>query len=173
MASGVKVSGTWRNLAPHAKVSGTWRACNGWVKVSGTWRPWYAIGGGGTFPIDGQSLVGYASDTYDPPFVESASTVLTVNRAGTVTITGGSSPNWIDPTSGTVGDAYEVRLDITSGSVASGTTGAWLALSSNRQWVVEQTGGTGSSVMTGTLQFRPTSGALAASASVSMTAELF
>jgi hypothetical protein len=41
---------------------------------------------------------------------------------------------WISPTSAAPG-AYEVRADVVVGSV-SGTTGSWLALTSNRQWSV-------------------------------------
>jgi hypothetical protein len=41
---------------------------------------------------------------------------------------------WISPTSAAPG-LYEIRADVVVGSV-SGTTGSWLALTSNRQWSV-------------------------------------
>lgn len=40
---------------------------------------------------------------------------------------------WVNPKK-TTGALFEARLTVNSGSVSSGTTGAWLALSSNRGW---------------------------------------
>ena len=51
--------------------------------------------------------------------------------AGTVTATGESTYDWL--ISGVNSD-YEVRADVTSGSLSSGTTGSWLPLSSTRFW---------------------------------------
>lgn len=42
---------------------------------------------------------------------------------------------WFEPIGGTPGNSYWVRATVTSGSLSGGdATGAWLALSSNRNW---------------------------------------
>lgn len=47
---------------------------------------------------------------------------------------GAGSENWVTPANTTVAAYYEVRVDVTAGSFTSGTTGTWLACSSNRSW---------------------------------------
>lgn len=64
-----------------------------------------------------------------------------VNSNGTVEATTfGSgivdSYNWITPTTGST--TYFVRATLNSGSLASGTTGTWLALTSDRSWSVQK-----------------------------------
>lgn len=44
--------------------------------------------------------------------------------------------NWISPTS--VASNYEVYATLSSGSLSTGTTGSWLALSSSRTWGVNR-----------------------------------
>ncbi len=53
----------------------------------------------------------------------------------TATTGGGSvdAGDWIAP-KGAAGGNYEVMATVVSGSVSSGTTGSWLALSSDRTW---------------------------------------
>lgn len=60
-----------------------------------------------------------------------------INR---ITNSGGTtSPgNWIFPASA-AGANYEVRATVNSGSLTSGTTGAWTALSSSQSWTLQQT----------------------------------
>lgn len=41
--------------------------------------------------------------------------------------------NWVSPTSAAPG-SYECRADLVSGTLSSGTTGSWLALTSDRTW---------------------------------------
>lgn len=62
-----------------------------------------------------------------------------VNSNGTILATAGTSfpftlanYNWITPTTGST--TYYVRATLTSGTFTSGTTGTWLALTSNRSW---------------------------------------
>lgn len=45
--------------------------------------------------------------------------------------------DWISPKASAPG-SYEVRATIVSGSLSSGTTGSWLALTSTRTWVVSR-----------------------------------
>lgn len=77
-----------------------------------------------------------------------------VNSSGTY-VTSGTGPNTPSGTwliSGAA-SSYEIRLDLTSGSVTPGSsaTGTWLALSSNRFWALS---GGGYFQTTGTLQIR-------------------
>lgn len=46
--------------------------------------------------------------------------------------------DWIRPTSAAPG-SYEVRATLNSGTLTSGTTGSWLALSTTPEWTVERT----------------------------------
>lgn len=80
-------------------------------------------GGGGTFMgVDdsGASNIGVGS---------SKTASWSINSDGTYT--GGT---W-NSDSG-VGSSYEVKMTVSSGAISSGTTGSWLALSSNRSWAV-------------------------------------
>jgi hypothetical protein len=69
-----------------------------------------------------------------------------VNNAGTQDV-----DDWIIPKAGM--STYECRMDVNSGSLTLGTTGAWLSLGTDRQW-----GNTTTGVQTlgfnGTLQIR-------------------
>lgn len=42
--------------------------------------------------------------------------------------------DWVTPSTTAVAAAYECRVDVTSGSFTSGTTGTWLACSTTRTW---------------------------------------
>lgn len=94
--------------------------------------------GGATFLIK--------SDLYNDMGVfgvdSSAGVTFRVNSDGTVLVDGDvmgtfDTYNWIDPTTGS--SAYYVRATTTSGSFTSGTTGTWLALNTNRTWVLRTT----------------------------------
>lgn len=70
-----------------------------------------------------------------------ATASLSINADGSV---GGAidfAPGaWITPVGGAYGGSYWVKVDITSGSVTSGTTGSRLALTSGQTWTVVTTG---------------------------------
>lgn len=75
----------------------------------------------------------------------SASYMLTSGGAALrITSTGGTSEigaaEWIVPRAA-AGSAYEARATLLSGSLSSGTTGSWLALSTNRTWTRDSTSG--------------------------------
>lgn len=68
-----------------------------------------------------------------------SSCFISINVNGTITIststgaTGGPrQSDWYVPSGGTPGNSYWMRATIVSGSLTTGTTGSWLALSSNR-----------------------------------------
>lgn len=59
---------------------------------------------------------------------------VTYTRAGVVDFASFGDHDWITPKHATVGDAFEIKVDPTSGSFSSGTTGTWLALSTDRTY---------------------------------------
>jgi len=69
----------------------------------------------------------------------SAGVNFVVNSDGTILVNGDNSGaldnyNWITPTTGST--AHYVRATLISGTFNTGATGTWLALTSNRSWVV-------------------------------------
>jgi len=90
----------------------------------------------------------------------------------TATTDGGSvdAGDWIDPKAAAPSD-YEVQATLNAGTLTSGTTGSWLALSSNRSWTLTRaTVGTATQVDL-TIEIRRGSGAVLASANVTLDAE--
>lgn len=76
---------------------------------------------------------------------------------------------WASTESVAVGDAFECRLDTTTGSLQTGTANAWLAMTSDREfacWIV----GNGVAVFTGTLSIRRVGGSVLDTAAISLTA---
>lgn len=53
---------------------------------------------------------------------------------GTYSITGVSNGNWVTPATAASAAYYEVKVDVTSGSFATGTTGSYLSLGTTRSW---------------------------------------
>jgi hypothetical protein len=51
-----------------------------------------------------------------------------------------SPGSWITPVGGSYGGSYWVKVDITTGSVTTGTTGSRVALTSGATWTVTTTG---------------------------------
>lgn len=91
------------------------------------------VAGGGS-ASGAQLLDGDYSDAQIDP--ANASCGLTVGNSGAATATGESPYTWL--LSGVNSD-YEIRADVTSGSLSSGTTGSWLVLSTSRSWAVTRT----------------------------------
>ena len=71
-----------------------------------------------------------ASATYQ---LTSAGVINQITNSGGTTSPG----NWISPVAAAGGN-YEVRATVNSGSLTSGTTGSWTALSSTQSWVRQQ-----------------------------------
>lgn len=88
------------------------------------------------------------SDTEASP--DPASVTLTMLNDGTGS-GGFDSVPWL--VGGTNGSAFEVRATVTSGSLSSGTTGSWLALSATRSWTVTRSS-LGGKTCTFTLEVR-------------------
>lgn len=144
-----RVSGVWKEITdPQVRVSGVWKEINqGWVRVSGVWKQFYQRA---AFEISPTSLFSIAFD----PGVSSVS--INFQRDGDVIAAGGTpgAGAWIDPRSSTVGDGYEIRATLNSGSSpASGTIGSWQALSSTRAWSWSRSG-VGSTLANVTFEIR-------------------
>lgn len=101
--------------------------------------------------------------------------VLQFNRAGTMQMYhlagANDTSDWVTPKTGTVGDAYEIRCTLHSGTLTGGSalTGTWLQLNSNRYWSVFRAS-PGTSVANVTIEIRPFGGgAVLASATKNIT----
>jgi hypothetical protein len=78
--------------------------------------------------------------------------------------------DWISPKASAPSD-YEVQATLNAGTLTSGTTGSWLALSSNRSWTLGRvTVGVADQVDL-TIEIRKGSGATLATATVTLDAE--
>lgn len=88
------------------------------------------------------------------------------------TTSGGSvdEGDWIDPKASAPSD-YEVQATLNAGTLTSGTTGSWLALTSNRSWSLQQITIGQATQVDLTIEIRKGSGATLASATVTLDAE--
>ena len=99
----------------------------------------------------GQYQTGYNDNGASPDYVD----------------VGGSE--WASVESASVGDAYECRMVTGTGTTSAGTRDTWLAMTSDREWTVVQSGN-GTKAFTGTLEIRIASGATLDTAAISLTA---
>lgn len=121
------------------------------------------------------------SDTYTDLGINgvdaSAGVNFNVRSDGTVVVTGDNlgtlaEYNWITPTTGST--THFVRATLTSGVFTTGTTDSWLALTSNRSWLV-RTFTSFTRTATATFEIATDSGGtnVVASGTVTLIAELF
>ena len=78
--------------------------------------------------------------------------------------------DWITPKANAPSD-YEVQATLNAGTLTSGTTGSWLALTSNRSWTLTQATVGAADQVDLTIEIRKGSGATLASATVTLDAE--
>lgn len=147
MPLSVGVGGSWKTVtAVWVGVGGAWKRVTSLkVGVGGAWKEALA-----TVTVSGEPV----ADSAVSPSGASASLVFrsdgtvdsVTNTNGTVQID--ASTDWIIPNSAAPG-SYEVQATLNSGSLTSGTTGSWLALTSDRTWTVSRSGvGTSSANLT-------------------------
>ena len=90
----------------------------------------------------------------------------------TATTPGGSvdAGDWIDPKASAPSD-YEARATLNFGTLSSGTTGSWLALSTTRSWTLQQIIVGVADQVELTIEIRKGAGAALASATVTLDAQ--
>jgi hypothetical protein len=90
----------------------------------------------------------------------------------TATTDGGSvdAGDWISPKAAAPSD-YEVQATLVGGTLSTGTTGSWLALTSNRSWTLQRVTVGAADQVDLTIEIRKGSGATLASATVTLDAE--
>lgn len=138
--------------------SGTARRINEiWVNNNGTARQiteiWVNDNGVARMIFSGSVVQSFSGSVQTSG---GATASFTLSSTGSRTALNGSGESggqvWISPQSGM--DLYEVRATATSGSVSSGTVGAWLSLSSSRTWSRTSTNPMGANTVTLQLEFR-------------------
>lgn len=158
-----KASGSWTDIATTIKR----RASGAWVDIdlvrrraSGAWTViWRRI------TLSNQSLT-------DTRPTGTAVSGYRLNTSGIAEELRGTSYSTLE-TWLTAGSAsgYEARVTILSGTLSSGTSGSWLALSSSREWSVSQAS-LGQNICEFTVEIRnATTLVVAASATVQITAD--
>jgi hypothetical protein len=121
MALKHNVSAVWKDIVIWTNVAGTWKKCAMHHNVSAVWKSITSLLGA-SLPA---SLYIWA--------VRPTNASITLNSSGAYSTTGsgGGSGTWMN---GGTGADYEARATLVSGTLTSGTTGTWLALSTSRTW---------------------------------------
>jgi hypothetical protein len=126
----------------------------------------FAAMGRDQISLSGQTITSSGAGTQTATYtLESDGDVITATKGGGSVDAG----DWIAPKTSAPSD-YEVRATLDSGTLSTGTTGSWLALTSNRTWTVTRIA-VGSETASITVEIRKGSGATLASASITLTAE--
>ena len=135
-----KVSGAWKTIDdPQVKVSGVWKDVQAaYVKVSGVWKEIYNRV---VVSITNQFI------SYNAIFPQDAYARYQLGSNGKVYEYTGTSPSyllpqyiedWVDPNS--EASNYECFATVSGSALETGTTGSWLALTSDRMWGIAETG---------------------------------
>jgi hypothetical protein len=123
--------------------------------------------GGDRISLSGVSVYSAGAGTQTATYtLESDGDVVTATTGGGSVDAG----DWIVPKASAPSD-YEVRATLVSGTLSTGTTGSWLALSSNRSWTLQRVTVGAATQVTLTIEIRKGSGAVLASATVTLDAE--
>lgn len=101
-------------------------------------------------------LPGEINDTLPSGGATDTTASFGIGSDGTTTISGQSSVDWVTPTS--VASQYQVKVDPTSGTFDSGTTGTWIDCSTSPGWTVLDPGGLDVATVVFTISFRPKGG---------------
>jgi hypothetical protein len=159
--------GTWRDIqSVYVNDLGTWRTIQEvYVNDAGTWRSVYSAE---TATLSDRTASAVSTGTATAVYL--IDTDKDINATvGTNTIV--DVDDWLG-SAGSVSN-YEVRVDITSGTLGSGTTGAWQSCSTIRTWTVSRPSalGSGTTSAVGTIQIRRASDAtVVASATITWNA---
>lgn len=103
--------------------------------------------GAGLFPASGGSGGAQLTSDYLSEFISGGASALCglrfsrngalVNLLGLGNV---SLTNWWLPTTSTIGDSYEVKCTLSSGTFSTGTSGTWQTISTDRDFTVSVTG---------------------------------
>lgn len=127
----------------------------------------FAAVGGDKIQLSGVAVSSFGSGSQTATYtLESDGDVMTATTPGGSVDAG----DWIDPKASAPSD-YECRATLDAGTVSSGTTGSWLALTSNRSWTLQQVTVGAATQVSLTIEIRKASGATLASATVTLDAE--
>lgn len=127
----------------------------------------FAAMGGDRISLSGVSVSSVGSGSQTATYtLESDGDVVTATTPGGSVDAG----DWIAPKASAPSD-YEVQATLVGGTLTSGTTGSWLALSSNRTWTLGRVAIGVADQVTLTIEIRKGSGATLASATVTLDAE--
>ena len=134
-----KVSGTWETIDdPQVNVGGVWKDVQAaFVKVSGVWEEIYNRV---VVAITNQSIF------FNAVFPQDAYARYQLDSDGKVYKYTGQTPgtpttyieDWVDPNS--EASNYECFATVSGSALETGTTGSWLALTSDRMWGIAETG---------------------------------
>ena len=111
--------------------------------------------------------------TIDPSICIVSYQLTSAGVANAITTSSGTGAieNWVTPT-GAAGANYETRATVNTGTLSSGTTGAWTALSSTQTWTVTRST-VGTKNCNITVEIRLTStGAVLDSATIDLSANV-
>lgn len=129
-----------------------------------------AMASGGRANITNQTI----TDTRISPDSATATYSLNTNGTasqftsafGTLAITG---EWWSAGTVTGIGNNYEARWTVVSGTPSGAATGTWLALSTARSWTVTRSS-VGTTSVVGTVEIRPTGGSVVTTATITIEA---
>lgn len=113
----------------------------------------------------GVSSVGSGTQTATYTLESDGDVVSSTTTLGSIDI-----GDWISPKSAAPSD-YEVRATLNSGTLTSGTTGSWLALTSNRSWTLTRIAFGPADQVDLNIEIRKGAGAVLATATVTLDAE--
>lgn len=129
--------------------------------------PAFAAMGGDKISLSNVTVVSVGAGTQTATYtLESDGDVISATTDGGSVDEG----DWIDPKANAPSD-YECLATLNSGTLTSGTTGSWLALTSNRSWSLQKISIGQATQVDLTIEIRKGSGATLASANVTLDAE--
>jgi hypothetical protein len=84
-----------------------------------------AMGGGGVPGVINSAI---------PNGIEVTEAIFVLDTDGTYGMAGTAPGVWVTPANSTVAAQWQVKLDVTAGGLASGTTGTWLDIGASSIW---------------------------------------
>ena len=121
------------------------------------------------FPVNG-ATINVDDSVVNPADATASFTLANTGNYSSLGNIAAPSGAWVNP--GANAGLYEARATVNSGSVTSGTTGSWLALTADRTWTRTQTSVGSSSAGLGMEIRRASDGTVVASFTVNLSANV-